>query len=96
MHDALFADPGRLDDPHLWERAERLGLDLDRFEADRRGRRVRPCGSPCRCARLRAGVTATPTLFVDGVDHPGADRTLRLLGPGPPTPDDRSSMVRFG
>src|SRR4051794_38292448 len=20
MHDALFADPGRVDDPHLWER----------------------------------------------------------------------------
>ena len=28
MHDALFADQGRLEDPHLWARAERLGLDL--------------------------------------------------------------------
>ncbi|MFL5904939.1 MAG: DsbA family protein, partial [Solirubrobacteraceae bacterium] len=36
MHDALFADQGRLEDPHLWQRAERLGLDLARFEADRR------------------------------------------------------------
>ena len=33
MHDALFDDQGRLEDPHLWERAERLGLDLRRFDA---------------------------------------------------------------
>ena len=31
--DSLYADRGRVDDPHLWERAERLGLDLDRFQA---------------------------------------------------------------
>ena len=40
MHDSLLADQGHLDDPHLWERAERLGLDLDRFEADRRSEAV--------------------------------------------------------
>ena len=27
-HDALFADQGRLEDPHLWARASSLGLDL--------------------------------------------------------------------
>ena len=31
MHDALFADQGRLEDPHLWARAGRLGLDLARL-----------------------------------------------------------------
>src|SRR4029077_15676870 len=36
MVDSLYADRGRVDDPHLWERVERLGLDLERFEADRR------------------------------------------------------------
>ncbi len=40
MHDALFADQGRLEDPHLWERAERLGLDVARFDADRRSEAV--------------------------------------------------------
>ena len=39
MHDSLLEDQGHLDDPHLWERAERFGLDLERFEADRRRRR---------------------------------------------------------
>ena len=36
MHDLLFADQARLEDPHLWERARTLGLDLERFDADRR------------------------------------------------------------
>src|SRR5437588_5185209 len=36
MHDALFDDQGHQDDPHLWRRAQALGLDLERFEADRR------------------------------------------------------------
>ena len=37
FHDALYADQGRIDDPHLWARVRDLALDLDRFEADRRG-----------------------------------------------------------
>ena len=40
MVDSLYADRGRVDDPHLWERGERLGLDLERFEADRRSDQV--------------------------------------------------------
>src|SRR3954464_9012459 len=36
FHDALYADQGRQDDPHLWALADRLGLDVDRFERDRR------------------------------------------------------------
>ena len=39
MVDSLYADRGHVDDPHLWERAEALGLDLERFEADRRSTR---------------------------------------------------------
>ena len=45
MVDSLYADRGRVDDPHLWERAERFGLDLDRFEADRRADEVARRGS---------------------------------------------------
>jgi protein-disulfide isomerase len=71
MHDLLFADQGRLEDPHLWQRAEQLGLDLDAFEADRRspgvGERVR------RDFRsgVRAGVVTTPTVFAEGRMHAG-------------------------
>ena len=64
MVDSLYADRGHVDDPHLWQRAERLGLDLKRFE------RRPPLGpdSPLRVRRdfesgIRAGVAGTPALF---------------------------------
>jgi protein-disulfide isomerase len=77
FHDSLYADQGRLDDPHLWDRVSRLGLDLDRFEQDRRGDAVAECVQRDFQSAISAGVTTTPTLFVDGVAHPGVpDGTL--------------------
>jgi 2-hydroxychromene-2-carboxylate isomerase len=63
MHDALYADQGHLDDPHLWARAERLGLDLDRFEADRRGDEVAARVDRDFRSGIAAGVMKTPTVF---------------------------------
>src|ERR1700709_512316 len=34
--DSTDSDRGHVDDPHLWQRAEQMGLDLARFERDRR------------------------------------------------------------
>lgn len=64
--DAMYADQGRLDDPHLWDRARVLDLDVERFDADRR--------SPLAAAKVRrdtraalaAGATTTPMLFAAG------------------------------
>jgi protein-disulfide isomerase len=84
MHDSLYADQGRLDLPHLWERAERLGLDLDRFERDRRSDEVGERVERDFRSGIRAGVTTTPTLFVGGVAHagvPGPDLLARLDQP---------------
>ncbi|PTL54916.1 DsbA family protein [Paraconexibacter algicola] len=82
LHDRLYADQGRQDDPHLWAHVQDLGLDLDRFEADRRSDAVAARVRAHVTEALRAGVTATPTLVVDGTLHPGAPerawlRTLR-------------------
>ena len=71
FHDALYADHGRLDDPHLWQRVRRLGLDLDRFEADRRSAAVAERVERDFRSGVRAGVVTTPTLFVAGSPHPG-------------------------
>lgn len=71
MHDSLMADQARTDDPHLWERCRTLGLDLERFEADRRSEAVAQRVQRDFRSAVRAGVTATPTLFADGVAHPG-------------------------
>lgn len=77
--DAVYADQGRIDDPHLWDKAMELGLDVDRFDADRRGDAV-----AARVARdvhdgLRAGVAQTPTLVADGALHGGVP-TAEWLG----------------
>jgi protein-disulfide isomerase len=83
MHDSLFGDQGRLDDPHLWERARRFGLDLDRFEADRRSDAVAERVQRDFRSGVRAGVVSTPTLFVDGEQFPGvpdARLVARLRG----------------
>ena len=66
MHESLFADQGRLDDPHLWARARTLGLDLDRFERDRRGEQVEARVQRDFRSGIRAGVVTTPTLFFEG------------------------------
>jgi protein-disulfide isomerase len=71
MHDSLLEDQGHLDDPHLWERAELLRLDLERFEADRRSPEVAERVERDFRSGIRAGVATTPTQFVDGRPFPG-------------------------
>jgi len=66
MHDLLFADQGRLEDPHLWERARALGLDLERFESDRRSEKVSTRVKRDFESGIRAGVVTTPTVFAGG------------------------------
>ncbi len=78
MHDSLLADQGHLDDPHLWQRCERLGLDVDRFDRDRRSDVVAQRVDRDFRSGIRAGVTSTPTLFVDGAAHPGVPDTALL------------------
>ena len=80
MHDSLLEDQGHLDDPHLWERVKRLGLDLERFEADRRSEAVAERVERDFRSGIRAGVTTTPTLFLDGVAHVGVPKREVLLG----------------
>ena len=61
--DSLYADRGHVDDPHLWHRAKQLGLDLERFEADRRSDAVAARVRRDFESGIRAGVAGTPALF---------------------------------
>jgi len=80
MHDSLMADQGHLDDPHLWQRCERLGLDVERFERDRRSDALADRVDRDFRSGIRAGVASTPTVFVDGVAHFGVpDAALLAL-----------------
>jgi protein-disulfide isomerase len=71
MHDSLFGDQGRLEDPHLWDRAQRLGLDVARFDADRRSERIARRVKEQFHGGVRAGVATTPTIFVGGDRYAG-------------------------
>lgn len=66
MCDSLYADRGRVDDPHLWERAEHFGIDLERFQADRRSDAVGERVERDFVSGIRAGVGGTPWAFADG------------------------------
>jgi protein-disulfide isomerase len=68
FHDAVFADHGRLDDPHLWDRCERLGIDVAQFDVDRRTPEVAARVQRDLREGMRAGVTATPALLRPSID----------------------------
>ena len=82
MHHLLFSDQGRLEDPHLWERARELGLDLERFERDRRTETARARVKRDIESGIRAGVVTTPTVFAGGRMHSGRIEIGALDGTG--------------
>jgi protein-disulfide isomerase len=81
---SIYGDQGRQDDPHLWARAEALGLDLARFEADRRSPAVSARVESDFESGIRAGVTGTPTGFAAGARIDGdLVEALRALAQRP-------------
>ena len=78
FHHSLLEDQGRLDDPHLWARCEALGVDLERFDADRRSEAVAERVQRDFHSGIRAGVSSTPTLFVNGQAFPGVPEETLL------------------
>jgi protein-disulfide isomerase len=66
MCDSLYAERGRVDDPHLWERAQRFGIDLERFRAEARSDAVAQRVRRDFESGVRAGVAGTPTAFEGG------------------------------
>jgi protein-disulfide isomerase len=84
MWDSLLADQAHQDDPHLWQRARELGIDLDRFEAERRSDQTADRVRADFRGGIRVGVTGTPAAFVDGrlVAADVSGRLLELAGAG--------------
>jgi len=92
MHDLLFADQGRLEDPHLWHRATDLGLELERFDADRRSDAVRARVRRHFESGIRGGVVTTPTLFAGDAAYTGEIDAETLAGFDLPRPGERMAM----
>ena len=66
LWDSILADRGRVDDPHLWERARAAGLDVESFDRDRRSEAVAERVRRDFRTGIRAGVTGTPSAFAAG------------------------------
>jgi protein-disulfide isomerase len=64
--DSIYRDQAHVDDPHLWERAREHELDLDRFDRDRRSAAATERVRRDFEGGIRAGVTGTPAVFVEG------------------------------
>jgi len=66
-HDELFANASKLTDKSFEEIAKKLGLDLKKFQKDINSPEVQQqLGKDLNDAK-EAGVTGTPTIFVNGV-----------------------------
>jgi len=80
MHDVLFRNQRHLESADLRRYAERLGVDLARFESD--------LADPAVAARVerdvetgeRSGVDGTPGLFIDGTRYRGPRDPASLGG----------------
>src|SRR5829696_6841557 len=72
MHDALYANGGRLSEADLTGLADRIALDVERFRAELRdGTHAARVARDAEAARAN-GVAATPAFFVNGRHHADA------------------------
>jgi protein-disulfide isomerase len=71
MHEHQFGHQHALADPDLRRYAAQLGLDLDRFDRDRRSPAVAERIERDLASGERSGVRGTPTFFVNGARHDG-------------------------
>ncbi len=79
MYDALFDHEPPVDRPALIEIAASLGLDMVRFERDLEDPKLRSRVDDDLAEGRSIGVTATPTIFVDGQRYDGAWEFTSML-----------------
>lgn len=66
MHDRLLGHQHELENPALRRHAEALGLDIERFDADRMGEVTLRRVARDLAGGERVGISGTPSFFVDG------------------------------
>ena len=67
MHRKIFSAEGEFDDDDLTRWGEELGLDMERYEADRHDEDVELHVRHVRLRGARTGVNGTPTFFLGGL-----------------------------
>ena len=69
MHDYLFEHQKALDDHHLVEYAQKVGLDTDKFKKEMSGHIYAPLINKSIKNGIDSGVEGTPTFFINGVRY---------------------------
>ncbi len=72
LHDAMFADRTHLSRKTILDMAGAIGLDTRRFEQDWDSPAVKQAVAREQMEGEKAGVEATPTVFIDGQKYNGA------------------------
>jgi protein-disulfide isomerase len=72
MHDYLFEHQKALDDNHLLEYAQKVGLNVDRFKKEMSGHVYAPLINKSLKSGIDSGVEGTPTFFVSGERYEGS------------------------
>ena len=79
MHDVLFRNQLRLEADDLRRYADRVGLDLERFDSDRADDAVKARIERDVDSGVQSAVDGTPSLFIDGQRYAGP-RDVDSLG----------------
>lgn len=81
MHDAIFAMKARITMEKLDEAAREIGLDMERFQADRASQDVRQKLAKDMEDAKAAQVSGTPTLFINGrrIKDRGLDALQKVI-----------------
>lgn len=69
MHDTLFENQQALDDSHLREYAEAIGLNGEEFERELQSQAAEGRVREDFLSGVRSGVNGTPTFFINGIRH---------------------------
>jgi protein-disulfide isomerase len=69
MHDMLYENQQALDDPHLVQYAEAIGLDTRRFAADLRTHKYAQRVRDDFRSGIESGVNGTPSFFINGLRY---------------------------
>jgi len=79
MHDLLYEHQQRLESDDLIAYADRLGLDVARFQRDLADHTYAPRVHDDFMSGVRSGVNGTPTFYIDGVRYEGSYDAEPLL-----------------
>ncbi len=79
MHDLVFENQKTLNDEHIAQFAEQLGLDQERFQSDLQQQSLSAKVEHDFESGLRSGVNRTPTFFINGKKYEGEWGNGQLL-----------------